>query len=162
MVDHAADVPLSPVESSLYNNVQALLKDMSCQSASHKGVLRWSLHKKLEAEPSCSISLIRVLVRELSSVTQIPETRSYRHVIPVLHILYYAVIQSSVVIPTSLYQTLCECLMKLLTLPSPYSAVALSTLRNIKMEMSTPGSLYQRRVTSEQNLRNEHSTMQEK
>ncbi|XP_059204708.1 phosphoinositide 3-kinase regulatory subunit 6 [Centropristis striata] len=166
MVDpvSAVDVALSPVESSLYNNVQALLKDMSSQSASHKGVLRWSLHKKLEADPCGSISLIRMLVKELDkelrSVKKIPETQSYKHVIPVLLTLYYAVIQSSVVIPTSLYQTVCERLMKLLILPSPYSAVALSTLRNIKMEMSTPGSLYQRKVTSEQNLRN--STLQEK
>lgn len=48
--------------------------------------------------------------------------------------------QSGVMIPTSVYQAVFECVMKLLTLPSPYSAVALSTVRSIKMEMTTPGT----------------------
>nr|XP_033501696.1 phosphoinositide 3-kinase regulatory subunit 6 [Epinephelus lanceolatus] len=165
MVDPTADVVLSPVETSLYNNVQALLKEMS-QSSSQKGVHRWSLQKKLEDDPSCSASLIRVLVRELDKklkrVSKIHKPQSFTHVIPMLHTLYYAVIQSGVMIPSSLYQTVYECLMKLLILPSPYSAVALHTLRSIKMEMNTPGSLYQKRVTAEQNLNNDHFTWQEK
>ncbi|XP_029294038.1 phosphoinositide 3-kinase regulatory subunit 6 isoform X2 [Cottoperca gobio] len=92
----------------------------------------------------------------------IHKMRSYTHVIPVLHTLYYVVIKSGDMIPTSVYQTVYECLMKLLILPSPYSAVALSVLRNIKMEMTTPGSLYQRKVTAEQNLKNDYFTVQEK
>lgn len=166
MVDPIADAALSPVETSLYNNVQALLKEMSSQSVSQKGVRRWSLQKKLEDDPSCSVSLIRVLVKELDKklrrVSKVHKPRSYTHVIPMLHTLYYAVIQSGVMIPSSLYQTVYECLMKLLILPLPYSAVALHTLRSIKMEMTTPGSLYQRRVTAEQNLNNDHFTWQEK
>ncbi|XP_071330583.1 phosphoinositide 3-kinase regulatory subunit 6 [Trachinotus anak] len=60
------------------------------------------------------------------------------HIIPLLHTLYYVVIQ-------------------------PYSAVALSTLRSIKMEMTTSaGSLYQRRLVAEQYLNNKHFTLQEK
>ncbi|XP_070778688.1 phosphoinositide 3-kinase regulatory subunit 6 isoform X3 [Enoplosus armatus] len=166
MVDPTADVALSAVESSLYNNVQDLLKEMDSRSVSQKGMLRWSLQKKLEADPSCSVSLIRLLVKELEKklkmVGKIHKTRSYMHVIPMLHTLYYVVIQSGAMNPTSLYQTVYECLMKLLILPSPYCAVALNTLRSIKMEMTTPGSLYQRRVIAEQNVKNEHFTLQEK
>ncbi|XP_035510884.1 phosphoinositide 3-kinase regulatory subunit 6-like [Morone saxatilis] len=163
MVDPTADVVLLSVESSLHTNVQALLKEMNSQSASQKGRLRWSLHKKLESDPSCSDSTIRVLVKELEKKLKgMNKTRSYMHVIPVLHTLYYVVIQSGAMIPTSLYQVVYECLTKLLILPLPYSAVALSTLRSIKVEMITPGSLYQRRVIAEQNLKNEHFTLQEK
>ncbi|KAM6914128.1 phosphoinositide 3-kinase regulatory subunit 6 [Lycodopsis pacificus] len=162
MVDRTTTVALSTVESSVYKTVQALLKEMSGQSAGEKGLIRWSLYKKLEANPSCSVSLIRVLVKELEKLMQIQQTRSDTHTIPVLHTIYYAVMQSGVMIPTSVYQTLYECMMKLLILPSPYSAVALSTLRSIKMEMTTPGSLYHRRVTTEQNLTNELVTLQEK
>lgn len=98
-------------------------------------------------------------------------------------------------IPNTLYQIVNEGLMKLLTLPLPYSAVALRTLRSMKMEMITPGmmhqcaqkpenglsavgcckintvdgvslplqgTLYQRKVVAEQNLRTQHYTLQEK
>ncbi|XP_078124976.1 phosphoinositide 3-kinase regulatory subunit 6 isoform X1 [Sander vitreus] len=166
MVDSVADVELSTVEFSLHNNVKALLKDMSSRRNSQNGVLRWSLQKKLEAHPSCSASLIQILVKELDQkrkrASKNHTKRSYTHIIPVLHTLYYAVIQSGVMIPTSVYQTVYECLMKLLILPCPYSAVALSTLRSIKMEMTTPGSLYQRTVTAEQNLKKEPFTLKEK
>lgn len=169
MVDLTADVtPLSleTVESSLYNTVQALLKKMNSQKASQNGQLRWSLQQRLESDPSCSVSLIQVLIQKLDNKLKKDDMTckppSCMHVIPVLHTLYYVVLQSAATIPTSLYQTVCECLMNLLILPSPYSAVALSTLRSIKMEMITPGSLYQRRVIAEQNLKNEHFTLQEK
>ncbi|XP_071371516.1 phosphoinositide 3-kinase regulatory subunit 6 isoform X2 [Centroberyx affinis] len=115
----------SAVESSLYNSVQAVLRELNSQSTSHEGMLRWTLHKKVESHPSNTVSLIRVLVKELGK-------RVY------------------------------DCLRKLLILPLPYSAVALSNLRSIKMEMTTPGALYQRRVIAEQNLKNEHFTLREK
>lgn len=57
--------------------------------------------------------------------------------------------QSSAMIPTRLYQTMYECLMKLLILPPPYSAVALRTLRSIKMEMITPGIMMSQYTVSE-------------
>ncbi|KAE8282873.1 Phosphoinositide 3-kinase regulatory subunit 5 [Larimichthys crocea] len=148
---------------SAYNDVQAILKEMNSQSASQKGRLRWILQKKLESDPSCSILLIQVLVKELKKKLKTTcKTQSYVHVIPVLHTIYYVVIQSGGMIPASLYQTVYECLIKLLILPTPYCTVVLSTLRSIKMEMITPGSLYQRRVVAEQNLKSEHLTVQEK
>ncbi|KAM8723784.1 phosphoinositide 3-kinase regulatory subunit 6 [Acanthopagrus schlegelii] len=166
MADPAADVGLPTVESSLRNNLQALFKEVNGQSTSQKGMLRWRVEKKLESDPSCSVSLVRLLLQELEkkleAVSTTHGTRPYEHVIPVLHTLYYVVIQSGAMIPSSLYQTAYERLIKLLILPKPYSAVALSTLRSIRMEMITPGSLYQRRVTAEQRLKNEHYTLQEK
>ncbi|KAK1878315.1 Phosphoinositide 3-kinase regulatory subunit 5 [Dissostichus eleginoides] len=158
-----ADVRPSTLESSLNNNIQALLKETGGQNASQKGMLRWSLQKKLEADPSCSVSLIRLLVKELEKRQEmIQKTQSFTHVIPVLHTLYSVVIKSGVMIPTSLFQTVYDRLMKLLILPSPYSTVARSTMRSIKMEITTPGSLYLRTVTAEQNLRKEHHALQEK
>ncbi|TNN59095.1 Phosphoinositide 3-kinase regulatory subunit 6 [Liparis tanakae] len=140
MVDPATRVAFSMVESGLSHTVKALLKEMSGQRVWEKGLIRWSLQKKLEANPSCSVSLVRVLVRELDKLLQADDARSHTHTIPVLHTLYYVVMQSGVMIPTSVYQAVFECVMKLLTLPSPYSAVALSTVRSIKMEMTTPGT----------------------
>uniref|UniRef100_UPI003AB09CD0 phosphoinositide 3-kinase regulatory subunit 6 n=1 Tax=Centroberyx gerrardi TaxID=166262 RepID=UPI003AB09CD0 len=159
MFDPTAGVDVSSaVESSLYNSVQAVLRELNSQSASHKGMLRWTLHKKMESNPSNTVSLIRVLVRELGKVGR---THCNMHVIPLLHTLSYVVIQSGA-IPNSLYQRVYDRLRKLLILPLPYSAVALSNLRSIKMEMTTPGALYQRRVIAEQNLKNEHFTLREK
>lgn len=51
-------------------------------------------------------------------------------------------------IPSSLYQTAYERLIKLLILPKPYSAVALSTLRSIRMEMITPGVMHSGKSTT--------------
>eukprot|EP00064_Thunnus_orientalis_P003447 superscaffoldBa00000280_g3456 len=131
-------------------------------------MLRWNLQKNMETHPSCSVLLIKILVKELEKMLKrIHKTQSYTHVIPMLHMLYYVVIQSGAMTPTKLYQRVSECLMKLLILPLPYAAVALSILRSIKMEMTTPvllsrGSLYQRRVIAEQNLKNKLFTLQEK
>ncbi|KAF3846886.1 hypothetical protein F7725_003964 [Dissostichus mawsoni] len=102
MVDSTTDVRPSTLESSLNNNIQALLKETGGQNASQKGMLRWSLQKKLEADPSCSVSLIRLLVKELEKRQEM----------------------SGVMIPTSLFQTVYDRLMKLLILPSPYSTAA--------------------------------------
>ncbi|XP_030262855.1 phosphoinositide 3-kinase regulatory subunit 6 [Sparus aurata] len=139
----SADLGPSTVESSLRNNLQALLKEVNGQSASQKGMLRWLVEKKLEGDPSCSVSLVRLLLQELEKKLE-------------------GVSKSGAMIPSSLYQTVYEHLINLLILPKPYSAVALSTLRRIKMEMITPGSLYQRRVTAEQRLKNELYTLQER
>ncbi|XP_068192772.1 phosphoinositide 3-kinase regulatory subunit 6 isoform X2 [Antennarius striatus] len=154
MVDPSAGVNLCE-ESSLYDTAQALLKQMNSQGKS-----RWSLQKKLESDPSCPDSLIQMLIKQLEKTTY--KTCLHTHVIPVLHMLYYVIIQSADTIPACLYQRVHEGLMKLLTLPSPYSALALSTLRSIKMEMITPGCLYQRKVTAEQNLKTQGYHLQDK
>uniref|UniRef100_A0A3Q3IMA7 Uncharacterized protein n=1 Tax=Monopterus albus TaxID=43700 RepID=A0A3Q3IMA7_MONAL len=58
----------SAVESSLHNDIQALLREMNSETNSclcSAGLLRWTLEKKVETNPSCSIPLIQALVREL-------------------------------------------------------------------------------------------------
>ncbi|CAK6960357.1 phosphoinositide 3-kinase regulatory subunit 6 [Scomber scombrus] len=150
-------------QSSLYNNVQALLRETDNGGASQTGMLRWNLQKKMETHPSCSVLLIKVLLKELEKIlNRIHKTQLHIHVIPVLHMLYYVVIQSGDMIPNKLHRRASECLMKLLIFPLPYASVTLSILRSIKMEITTPASLYQRRVIAEQNLKSKHFTMQEK
>lgn len=152
----------SSVESSLSNTVKALLKK-DTHAVSQKGVLRWNLHKKVLTHPSCSVALVKELVRLLQKkLKKMQNSHSCVYVIPVLHTLYYVVLQSSALISPRLYQTMYDSLMKLLILPLPYSPVALSTLKSIKMEMFTPGSLYQRRVIAEQSLKNDHHKVQER
>ncbi|XP_050929795.1 phosphoinositide 3-kinase regulatory subunit 6 isoform X2 [Lates calcarifer] len=163
MVDVTADGALAAMETSLHKDLQALLKGMNSRSGSLKGMLRWNLEKKIKTDPSCSVSLITVLVKELEKkLKRIHERPFSMHIIPMLHTLYYTALQSGFMIPTSLYKRVYKCLTNLLILPLPLSAVALSTLKSIKMEMTTPGSLYQRRIIAEQNLRNKHFTLQEK
>ncbi|XP_063327040.1 phosphoinositide 3-kinase regulatory subunit 6 [Pelmatolapia mariae] len=167
MVDPTAKEDLSStLDSSLYDDVQALFKDMKSESCSHKGMLVWNLQRKVEVNPSCSLSIISILVQKLektlTTVSKLHEKKTYMSVIPVLHTLYYVVIQSGVTIPKGLYHKAYECLGKLLILPSPYSAVALHTLRSIKMEMTAPGSLYLKRVIAEQNIKSEHFAAREK
>uniref|UniRef100_A0A3Q0T1Q7 Phosphoinositide-3-kinase, regulatory subunit 6b n=1 Tax=Amphilophus citrinellus TaxID=61819 RepID=A0A3Q0T1Q7_AMPCI len=118
------------------------------------GILAWSLQRKVEDNPSCSVSLIPILQRGLFEAVNSVQTQANR--------LLYFHIQSGVTLHKSLYQNLYECLVKLLILPSPYSTVALHTLRSIKMEMTAPGSLYLKRVIAEQNMKNEHFAMREK
>ncbi|XP_026021577.1 phosphoinositide 3-kinase regulatory subunit 6 [Astatotilapia calliptera] len=167
MVDPTAKEDLSSTwDSSLCDDVQALFKEMKSESCSHKGMLVWNLQRKVEVNPSCSLSIISILVQKLektlTTVSKLHEKKTYMSVNPVLHTLYYVVIQSGVTIPKGLYHKAYECLGKLLILPSPYSTVALHTLRSIKMEMTAPGSLYLKRVIAEQNIKSEHFAAREK
>ncbi|XP_029583977.1 phosphoinositide 3-kinase regulatory subunit 6-like isoform X3 [Salmo trutta] len=147
----------SAVEASMYNSIQAILRQAA--SSCNKGMLRWTLHKKMETHPSNSVSLVSVLVKELEKV----ERLDYKmHVIPLLHTLNYVIIQQSGHIPCNLFQRVYECFKRLLTLPEPYCTIALRYMRSIKMEQITPGALYQRRVIAEQSLRNKHFPQQEK
>lgn len=145
-----------------YNSIQAILKELDNRNpetlASNKGMLRWSLHKRVEEYPSSSLSLVRVLVKELDKVDRLD---CKMHVIPLLHTLSYVLIQTGH-IPSCLYERVHDSLRSMLTLPEPYCTVALSYLRNIKTEQTTPGALYLRRVIAEQNLKNEHFVLQEK
>ncbi|XP_029914541.1 phosphoinositide 3-kinase regulatory subunit 6 [Myripristis murdjan] len=159
MVEPTAAVDVSSaVEANLYNSVQAMVRGINSQNAPHKGMLRWALHKRMETYPDQGVSFISMLVKELQKVD---ETKSDMHVIPQLHTLSSVVVQPGAV-PDGLYQSVYDGLMKLLVLPLPYSAVAISNLRSIRMEMSTPGASYHRRVTAEQDLRSKHFSSQEK
>ncbi|XP_076121418.1 phosphoinositide 3-kinase regulatory subunit 6 isoform X4 [Alosa pseudoharengus] len=152
----------SAIECNLYRSIQAILRELDsplqAASACNRGMLRWTLHKRIENNPSHCVSLLRVLVKELEKVERVDyKTR----IIPLLHILAYVVLQS-VHIPEDLYERMYTSIKKLITLPEPYCTVSLAYARIIKMEMGTPGLLYQRRLIAEQSLKNDSYALQEK
>ncbi|XP_031427425.1 phosphoinositide 3-kinase regulatory subunit 6 isoform X2 [Clupea harengus] len=152
----------SAIECNLYRSIQAILKELDCpsQAAStcNRGMLRWTLHKRIENNPSHCVSLLRVLVKELERVERV----DYKsRIIPLLHMSAYVVLQS-VHIPEDLYERMYISIKKLITLPEPYCTVSLAYAQIMKMEMGTPGLLYQRRLITEQSLKNNSYTLQEK
>ncbi|XP_042576559.1 phosphoinositide 3-kinase regulatory subunit 6-like isoform X2 [Cyprinus carpio] len=150
------------MESSLYHNVHSILRELDANpqggSACNKGMLRWNLHNRVDKNPSISVSLLRVLIKELEKAERID---SKIRIIPLLHTLVYTVLQS-VFIPEDLYQRMYFCLKSLVTLPKPYCAIALNYARQMKMEQNAPGILYQKRVSAEHNLCNDIYPLQEK
>ncbi|XP_026063585.1 phosphoinositide 3-kinase regulatory subunit 6-like isoform X1 [Carassius auratus] len=152
----------SVVESSLYHNVHSILRELDAEpqagSACNKGMLRWTLHNRVENNPSISVPLLRVLIKELEKAERID---SKIRIIPLLHTLVYTVLQS-VFIPEDLYRRMYLCLESLVKLPEPYCAVALNYARQMKMEQNAPGILYQRRVSAEHNLCNDLYPLREK
>ncbi|XP_042576558.1 phosphoinositide 3-kinase regulatory subunit 6-like isoform X1 [Cyprinus carpio] len=152
----------SVMESSLYHNVHSILRELDANpqggSACNKGMLRWNLHNRVDKNPSISVSLLRVLIKELEKAERID---SKIRIIPLLHTLVYTVLQS-VFIPEDLYQRMYFCLKSLVTLPKPYCAIALNYARQMKMEQNAPGILYQKRVSAEHNLCNDIYPLQEK
>ncbi|XP_056127623.1 phosphoinositide 3-kinase regulatory subunit 6 [Rhinichthys klamathensis goyatoka] len=152
----------SVVESSLYHNVHSILRELDCEpqagSACNKGMLRWTLHNRVDRNPSISVPLVRVLIKELEKAERID---SKIRIIPLLHTLAYAVLQS-VCIPEDLYRRMYICLRSLVTLPLPYCAIALNYARQMKMEQIAPGILFQRRVIAEHSLRNDLYPLHEK
>ncbi|XP_074244269.1 phosphoinositide 3-kinase regulatory subunit 6 isoform X3 [Saimiri boliviensis] len=122
------------------------------------GMWRWSLHRKVERDPSKSPALVRILLRELEKA----ESEDLRHVIiPLLHTVMY-VLTKATGITEELYQRTYAFCTRLLTLPTPYCTVALDCATRLKTETAVPGTLYQRMVIAEQNLMNEPYPYQER
>lgn len=149
-------------EPELYRSIQAILpketdspQTLNCYN---KGMLRWTLHKKVQKNPVNSLSLVWVLIKELEKAER---WDSRKNIIPLLHTLMYALIQSAY-IPDELYKRVYDFSKKLLTYPQPYCSVGLSYTRQIKMERSIPGLSYQRMVIAEQRLKNDHYPFQER
>ncbi|TNN55276.1 Phosphoinositide 3-kinase regulatory subunit 6 [Liparis tanakae] len=69
---------------------------------------------------------------------------------------------SKAYIPDELYKRVYDFCKRLLIYPHPYCTVGLSYTRRIKTERSVPGLMYQRMVTAEQRLKNEHYPFQER
>ncbi|NXS83584.1 PI3R6 kinase, partial [Erpornis zantholeuca] len=142
----------SEVESDILRRVRALLRELdghhpSCQS--DRGMLRWTLHKKIDQNPSSSCVLVRVLVKELERA----ERGDLRHyIIPLLHTLMYTLIQAPC-IPDELCARVYDFCKRLLTLPKPFCTIGLDYASRLKVERTAPGTLYQRMVVSEQSLR---------
>ncbi|KAF6299361.1 phosphoinositide-3-kinase regulatory subunit 6 [Rhinolophus ferrumequinum] len=151
----------SDVELDLQRSVHAVLRELSAQAPAlqkHQGMWRWSLHKKVERDPGKSPALVRILLRELEKA----EREDVRHVIiPLLHTLMY-VLTKATGITEELYRRTYAFCMKSLTLPAPYCTVALDCAIRLKTEKAVPGTLYQRLIIAEQNLRSELYPYQER
>ncbi|KAM4750066.1 phosphoinositide 3-kinase regulatory subunit 6 [Anableps anableps] len=149
-------------ESELYRSLQAVLPRCTDQQQApdwcNKGMLRWTLHKKVQNNPANSLSLLWVLIKELEKAERWDSRKS---IIPLLHTLMHAIIQTAY-IPDELYKRVYDFCKRLLTYPQPYCTVGLSYTRQIKTERFVPGLMYQRMITAEQKLKNEHYPFQER
>ncbi|KAM9856970.1 phosphoinositide 3-kinase regulatory subunit 6 [Aulostomus maculatus] len=156
----AGSSPVVP-EQELYRSIQAVLpKETDNQQPDYlnKGMLRWTLHKKVQNNAANSLSLVWVLIKELEKAQR---WDSRKYIIPLLHTLMYAIIQTAY-IPDELYKRVYDLCKRLLTYPHPYCSVGLNYTRQIKMERSIPGLMYQRMIVAEQRLKNELYPFQER
>ncbi|XP_060146597.1 phosphoinositide 3-kinase regulatory subunit 6 isoform X6 [Globicephala melas] len=144
----------SDVDPDLQRSVHAVLRELSAPAPalpSNQGMWRWSLHKKVERDPGKSPALVRILLRELEKA----ESEDARHVIiPLLHTLMYVLTKATGITEELHRRTYAFC-TRLLTLPAPYCTIALDCAIRLKTETAVPGTLYQRLVIAEQNLKSE-------
>ncbi|XP_034544817.1 phosphoinositide 3-kinase regulatory subunit 6 [Notolabrus celidotus] len=149
-------------EAELYRSIQAVLPretdKQQLPDCFNKGMLRWTLHKKVQNNPANSLSLVWVLIKELEKAER---WDSRNCLIPLLHTLMWAIIQTAF-IPDELYKRVYEFCKRLLTFPNPYGTVGLSYARQIRTERAVPGLMYQRMIIAEQGLKNEHYPFQER
>ncbi|XP_041326880.1 phosphoinositide 3-kinase regulatory subunit 6 isoform X2 [Pyrgilauda ruficollis] len=128
----------SELESDILRRVRALLRELdghhpSCQS--DRGMLRWTLHKRIDQNPRTSCVLVRILVKELERAPCIPDELCAR------------------------VYDFCK---RLLTLPKPFCTIGLDYASRLQVERTAPGTLYQRMVISEQSLRSAPFPYQER
>ncbi|XP_052051803.1 phosphoinositide 3-kinase regulatory subunit 6 isoform X3 [Apodemus sylvaticus] len=90
------------------------------------------------------------------------ESEDMRHVIIPLLLTLMSVLTKATGITEDLYHRAYTFCTRLLTLPAPYSTVALDCAIRLKTETAVPGTLYQRTVIAEQNLISELYPYQER
>ncbi|TMS23813.1 Phosphoinositide 3-kinase regulatory subunit 6 [Larimichthys crocea] len=106
-------------------------------------------------EPELYRSIQAVLPRDSDQqLTPAERWDSRKCIMPLLHTLMYAIIQTAY-IPDELYKRVYDFCKRLLTYPHPYCTVGLSYTRQMKTERSVPGLMYQRMLTAEQRIKNE-------
>ncbi|KAM6471596.1 phosphoinositide 3-kinase regulatory subunit 6 isoform 2-T2 [Liasis olivaceus] len=149
------------VESDFLRSVHALLRELDGHHPafqSERGMLRWTLHKKIDRNPQNGILWIKILVKELERAERCNH-RTY--IIPLLHTLMYTLIKVPYV-SDDLYERVYDFCKKLLTLPKPFCTIGLDYACQLKLERARPGILYQRKVSAEQALKNDSFPYQDK
>ncbi|XP_039596157.1 phosphoinositide 3-kinase regulatory subunit 6 isoform X2 [Polypterus senegalus] len=152
---------MAVTESDILRSIHAILRELDGHhpaSQFNRGMLRWTLHKKIERNPASNCTLVRVVIKELEKAEK-ADNKLY--IIPLIHTLMYGFIQATD-IPDELYKRVYDFCTRLLTLPQPYCSIGFSYANSVKTERSTPGVLYHRLLASEQNLKNDHYTYQER
>ncbi|NXO77570.1 PI3R6 kinase, partial [Sitta europaea] len=112
------------------------------------GMLRWTLHKRIDQNPGSSCVLVRILLKELERAER---GELWHYIIPLLHTLMYTLIQAPC-IPDELCARVYDFCKRLLTLPKPFCTIGLDYASRLQVERTAPGTLYQRMVISEQSL----------
>ncbi|XP_026551977.1 phosphoinositide 3-kinase regulatory subunit 6 isoform X1 [Pseudonaja textilis] len=149
------------VESDFLRSVHALLRELDGHHPafqSERGMLRWTLHKKIDRNPQNGILWIKILVKELERAER---CNHQKHIIPLVHTLMYTLIKVPC-LPDDLYERVYDFFKKLLTLPKPFCTIGLDYACQLKLERAIPGILYQRKVSAEQGLKNDSFPYQDK
>ncbi|XP_060544616.1 phosphoinositide 3-kinase regulatory subunit 6 isoform X1 [Pantherophis guttatus] len=149
------------VESDFLRSVHALLRELDGHHPafqSERGMLRWTLHKKIDRNPQNGILWIKILVKELERAER---CNHQKHIIPLVHTLMYTLIKVPC-LSDDLYERVYDFFKKLLTLPKPFCTIGLDYACQLKLERAIPGILYQRKVSAEQSLKNDSFPYQDK
>ncbi|KAM4663851.1 phosphoinositide 3-kinase regulatory subunit 6 isoform 2-T5 [Discoglossus pictus] len=153
---------LSGTEADMvHQKVQAILRGLDGHHPalqSDHGMLRWTLHKSLDRNPSSCSILVTVLIKELEKAER---ADNKHYIIPLLHTLMYTITKAAY-ISDELYERVYVFCKRILTMPKPYCTIGLDYAQRLKTERRIPGFSYQKMVVSEQNLRRDVSQQQDK